>query len=129
MTVAAEKNEKDMPGDIGQLDVPGLLKRILGRYDDNQSKLARALDISPGTVNSWANGTRLPSSENLHKLAAIGPYAVEVWQAAVGRKVRAPLDETREQYILSLWRSFGETEQDLLETQMEAVARKSGRDD
>ena len=129
MTVAAEKNEKDMPGDIGQLDVPGLLKRVLDRYDGNQSRLARALGISPGTVNSWFNGTRLPGRENLHKLAALSPYGIEIWQAAVGRKVRAPLNVTREEYILSLWRSFGETEQDLMETQMEAVARKSGRDD
>ena len=124
MTVAAETKGKTKPEEE-QPDFRGLILQLLDQHAGNQSDLARAIGVRVGTLNTWIIGTRLPGAENLRKLAEASLYPVEVWQAAVGRKVRAPLNPDREKYLMELWRQLGDSEQSMTLTQIEALARAS----
>ena len=111
-----------------ELTFKTLLQNTLDRYQGNQSALARAIGVNAGTVNSWMHGIRIPKSESLRQLAQNSPYTYEEWARAVGARVRAPLDEGREDYILGLWRKLTSEEQRLTQAFLETVARDASED-
>lgn len=108
-------------------DVPALLRRVIDRHGGNQSAVARAIGVNIGTFNSWVNGTRVPSGENLRKLANGTGINEAAWVAAAGRKVPAELDEDREKRIMALWRSFTPEEQAYAEGSWEGLAAARAR--
>lgn len=118
-----ESREQDEAGE----DVPALLRRVIDERGGNASAVARALGVNVGTFNSWTNGTRMPTGENLRKLAAGTGISEATWVAAAGRKVPAELDEEREQRILKMWRSFSAEEQVYAEGSWEGLQAAKAR--
>jgi transcriptional regulator with XRE-family HTH domain len=107
----------------GGEDVPALLRRVMDERRWTQSDLARAIGVLVGTVNTWVNGKRTPTGENLRKLAAGTGISEATWVAATGRKIPAELDADREARLIALWRSFTPEEQRYAEGSLEGIAK------
>jgi transcriptional regulator with XRE-family HTH domain len=114
--------------DMNTVDESGeTLAQLIRRVQDakpelTQTEIARRAGVSVSAVNTWANGTRVPSRKSCDKLAdALGEPRERVF-AAVNRRTPGPLSPQGEERILELYRRLSAEEQRIVEKQLVALA-------
>lgn len=103
--------------------LPQLIRRVQDeRPQLTQSEIARRAGVSVAAVNTWVNGTRVPSRSSCDKLAdALGEPRERVF-AAANRRAPGPLSPDAESRILELYRRLTAEEQRIVERQLAALA-------
>lgn len=113
-------------------DLSALIRRVQDQRPHlTQSEIARRLDVSSSTVNSWITrrrgAGRGPNRETLTRLASVlGVPEAEVF-AAAGRKTPGPITPDREQRILEAFRNLTAEQQEMVEIQMRALVAHNQR--
>jgi len=108
-------------------DFAQALAALKDRYQVNDSEIARRIDVSPATVNSWVHRKRTPRDDAIAKLADAYPeFTVKRLSDAVGRKAPGPLSPAAEERLLELFRGLTEEQQQMKEIEMRAL-RDSNR--
>jgi transcriptional regulator with XRE-family HTH domain len=109
-----------------------LIARLRDHYDVTDSDIARAIDVSPATVNAWANGTRGggrrgPNPKKLRALAAAYPHFTEdeIFAAVNASRAPGPLTPEAKQRLLDLFDRLTEEQREMFETQVRAVADRN----
>jgi transcriptional regulator with XRE-family HTH domain len=96
-------------------DLAQLIAWIKDTTGDNESDIARRIDVAPATVNAWSHrkrGTkRGPNREKLRRLAAEYNIPEARVFAAAGRTVPGPLAPDREEALLRYFRDLTEEQQ------------------
>ncbi|MEU9865527.1 helix-turn-helix transcriptional regulator [Streptomyces sp. NPDC047971] len=103
-----------------------LIKRIRDTYNVNESQIARAIGVTPATVNSWTQGRRGtkrgPNPEKLRALAREYPKFTEVEIfAAANRAAPGPLSQDAEEQLLDLFRGLTEEQQRMKLIELKAL--------
>ncbi|MFF9643645.1 helix-turn-helix transcriptional regulator [Kitasatospora aureofaciens] len=109
--------------DEGGETLAQLIRRVQDtRPELTQTEIARRAGVSVSAVNTWANGSRIPSRKSCDKLAdALGEPRERVF-AAANRRVPGPLTPDAEERILELYRRLTAEEQRIVERQLMALA-------
>jgi transcriptional regulator with XRE-family HTH domain len=82
-----------------------LNRRLLEKYGRlSQTRIAQEIGVSQGSLSQYLNGSRLPTGERLHKLAAA--FGMEIYDIC-GVPRRLPDDENL-QKIAEYWPSLSE---------------------
>ncbi|MER7046716.1 helix-turn-helix domain-containing protein [Streptomyces jumonjinensis] len=104
-------------------DFAQILKRLKDEYGiRSDSEIARRIDVSPATVNTWVHRKRRPRDEAIRALAAAFPrFSREELSAAAGRQAPGPLSPDAEQRIIELFRELTKDQQEFTETQLRAL--------
>lgn len=107
-------------------DLADLIQWIMDNTGDSASAIARKVGVSPALVSNWHNrkrGTgRGPAAKNLRNLAAAYNLPEKRVFAAVQQKVPGPLPPDAKERLLKLFDQLTEEQQQLIETQVRAVA-------
>ncbi|OQQ16087.1 hypothetical protein B0675_02030 [Streptomyces sp. M41(2017)] len=108
-------------------DFAQALAALKAEYQVSDSEIARRINVSPATVNTWVHRKRVPRDEAIARLAQAFPkYSAKRLSDAAGRKVPGPLSPDREERLLEVMRGLTEDQQESFEIQMRAV-RDSNR--
>lgn len=108
-------------------DFAQVLAALKAEYQVSDSEIARRIDVSPATVNSWVHRKRTPRDDAIARLAAAFPkYTVKRLSDAAGRKAPGPLSPAAEERLLELFRGLTEEQQQMKEIEMRAL-RDSNR--
>jgi transcriptional regulator with XRE-family HTH domain len=108
-------------------DFAQALAALKAEYKVNDSEVARAIGVSPATVNTWVHRKRVPRDDAIRKLAAAFPkYTVARLTDAAGRKAPGPLAPDAEARLLELFKGLTEEQQTMAEIQLKAL-RDSNR--
>lgn len=107
-------------------DFAQLIMRLKAEYKVNESEIARRIDVTPATVNSWVRrtrgGSRGPNRDTLRNIAAAFPkFTEDEIFAAVGRKTPGPLTPDATQRIIDLYAGLTAEQQEMTEVQMRAL--------
>lgn len=103
-------------------DFAQLLKRLKDEYSVSDSEIARRIDVSVSTVNTWVHRKRSPRDDAIRALAATFPKFSEAELfAAAGRKAPGPLSPDAEERILELYRALTPEQQEMSEIQLRAL--------
>lgn len=95
-----------------------------------QTELAKRSGIPLATINSWIRGKRGmegrgPEPDALRAVASALNLPVETVFRAAGRWLPQEEDLTREQIILSMWRTLGPRDRALIEAILRAMVTES----
>lgn len=109
--------------DEGGETLAQLIRRVQDKHPDlTQTEIARRAGVSVSAVNTWANGSRIPSRRSCDKLAdALGEPRERVF-AAANRRTPGPLSPDAEERLLELYRRLTVEEQRFVERQLMALA-------
>ncbi|WP_405676709.1 helix-turn-helix domain-containing protein [Streptomyces sp. NBC_01511] len=115
-------NEADpQPEDFAQL-----LARLKSEYGIGDSEVARRIDVSVSTVNTWVHRKRQPRREALEKLAHSFPkFSRSEIFAAADRETPGPLSADDKQEILELLADLTAEQQELQKIQIRAIAERN----
>lgn len=111
-------------------DLAQLIIRLKDVYNVTESEIARTIDVSPATVNSWVlrkRGTgRGPNPAKLEALAEAYPkFTREQIFAAAGRRTPGPLGADARERILALIEELTPDQQEMTEIQMRALVERN----
>ncbi|MGW4670147.1 helix-turn-helix domain-containing protein [Streptomyces sp. NPDC004324] len=108
-------------------DFAQALAALKAEYQVNDSEIARSIDVSPATVNSWVHRKRVPRDEAIRKLADRYPrFTRKRLSDAAGRQAPGPLSPEAEARLLELFKGLTEDQQTMAEIQLRAL-RDSNR--
>ncbi|WP_314411432.1 helix-turn-helix domain-containing protein [Streptomyces sp. DSM 40484] len=108
-------------------DFAQALAALKAEYQVNESEIARAIGVSPATVNTWVHRQRVPRDAAIRKLANRYPkFSVKRLTDAAGRRAPGPLSPEAEERLLELFKGLTEEQQAMAEIQLRAV-RDSNR--
>jgi transposase-like protein len=108
-------------------DFAQALAALKAEYQVNDSEIARSIDVSPATVNSWVHRKRVPRDDAIRKLSDQYPkFSVKRLSDAAGRKAPGPVSPAAETRLLELFKGLTEDQQASFEIQLRAV-RDSNR--
>lgn len=88
-----------------------LQQRLIGR-EWNQSDLARALGVPPGTVQRWIHGT-IPKPEMIERIADVFAFDTKVLLQIAGY-IEEDADDPEERSLVAIYRGLSETERVVL---------------
>lgn len=112
-----ETSAEPAPEDFAQI-----LARLMDDYGVSGSEVARRIDVSVSTVNTWVHRKRVPRGEAIKKLADAFPRFAETdLAAAAGRKAPGPLSPDRERRIMELIRGLTPEQQEIKEIELRAL--------
>lgn len=104
-----------------------VLAELLAEYGATGSAVARRIDVSTSTVNTWLHGKRTPRPDAIRALAAAYPKFTEARLAAAAeRKMPGPLSPEAKERLLEVFEGLTEEQQAMLEIQARAL-RDSNR--
>lgn len=108
-------------------DFAQALAALKAAYAVNDSEIARAIGVSPATVNTWVHRKRVPRDDAIARLAEAFPkFTVKRLTDAAGRKAPGPLAPEAEERLLALFKGLTEEQQAMAEIQLKAL-RDSNR--
>lgn len=108
-------------------DFAQALAALKAEYQVSDSEIARRIDVSPATVNSWVHRKRTPRDDAIARVSAAFPkFSVKRLSDAAGRKAPGPLTPDAELRLLELFRGLTEEQQEMTEIQLRAL-RDSNR--
>ena len=108
-------------------DFAQALAALKAEYQVNDSEIARRIDVSPATVNTWVHRRRVPRADAIARLSKAFPkFSVARLSDAAGRKAPGPLAPEAEVRLLELFKGLTEEQQASFEIQLRAV-RDSNR--
>lgn len=108
-------------------DFAQALAALKADYKVSDSEIARRIDVSPATVNSWVHRKRSPRDDAIARLSKAFPrYSVKRLSDAAGRKAPGPLSPEAEARLLELFKGLTEEQQGMAEIQLRAL-RDSNR--
>ncbi|MEW2351493.1 helix-turn-helix domain-containing protein [Streptomyces sp. NPDC006684] len=99
-----------------------LLQRLKVEYGVSDSEIARRIDVSVSTVNTWVHNKRTPRRDALERLSAAFPkYSLAALSEAAGREAPGELSPDREARLLELIRDLTPDQQGVVEIQLKAL--------